>query len=148
VIGFECRKCRERGALGKVSFVTTTAGARRARASPRWLAGLPRAINVARGMMTDQTGARFFDEHRRDRGWASKVIRRVRAVDGLMTMDVTTTEPGLAAFLNSLDRAPLRVQSTDLDGESCTFVWASGYANGQTIRVQGALERPQRPWPV
>jgi hypothetical protein len=98
-------------------------------------------------MNVAQTGARFFDEHRRDRGWA-KVTRRVRPIDGLTTLDVTTAEPDLAAFLSALDRAPLRVQSTELDGESYTFAWASGYENGRAIRVQGALEQPPRPWPV
>jgi hypothetical protein len=99
-------------------------------------------------MASSYTGARFFDEHRRDRGWAANVTRRVRRIDGMMTLEVTTTEPALAAFLSALDRAPLRVQSTDLDGDSYTFAWASGYENGRTIRVQGALEQPQRPWPV
>ena len=36
-----------------------------------------------------------------------------RAIDGLTTLDVTTTESQLAAFLSSLDRARLRVQSSD-----------------------------------
>jgi hypothetical protein len=99
-------------------------------------------------MTGDQTGARFFDEHRRDRGWATKVTRRVRPIDGLTTLDVTTAEPALAAFLSGLDRAPLLVQSTDMDGESYTFTWASGYEHGRAIRVQGALERPARPSPA
>jgi hypothetical protein len=99
-------------------------------------------------MSNDSSGARFFDEHRHDRGWASQVTRRVRRVDGLTTLDVTTTESRLAAFLSTLDRSPLRVQNTDTDGESYTFAWASGYENGGAIRVQGVLESPQRPWPV
>jgi hypothetical protein len=99
-------------------------------------------------MASGYTGARFFDEHRRDRGWAASVTRRVRRIDGLMTLEVTTTEPALIAFLTALDRAPLRVQSTDLDGDSFTFAWASGYENGRTIRVQGALEQTERPGPV
>jgi hypothetical protein len=98
--------------------------------------------------MTSDRGARFFDERRLDRGWASKVTRRVRALDGLTTLDVTTNESRLAAFLSSLDRSPLRVQSTDDEGESYTFTWASGYENGSQIRVQGMLESPQRPWPL
>lgn len=99
-------------------------------------------------MTSEQTGARFFDEHRQDRGWATKVTRRVRRIDGLTTLDVTTAEPALVAFLSALDRAPLRVQSTDMDGESYTFTWASGYEHGRAIRVQGALEPPERAAPA
>lgn len=99
-------------------------------------------------MSNDKSGARFFDEHRHDRGWASEVTRRVRRIDGLTTLDVTTNEAGLSAFLSSLERSRLRVQSTDDAGESYTFAWASGYRNGLRIRVQGALENPQRPWPL
>jgi hypothetical protein len=85
-------------------------------------------------------GARFFDERKQDRGWASRVTRRVRAIDGLTTLDVTTNELQLAAFLGALDRARLRVESTDAQGECYSFVWASGYENGGQIRVQGVLE--------
>jgi hypothetical protein len=99
-------------------------------------------------MREDKSGARFLDEHRRDRGWASQVARRVRPIDGLTTLDVTTNESGLTAFMSSLERSRLRVQSTDDEGESYTFAWASGYKNGSRIRVHGALESPQRPWPV
>jgi hypothetical protein len=99
-------------------------------------------------MSSTWSGARFFDENRIDRGWASQVTRRVRPLDGLTTLDITTNESRLAAFLSSLDRSRLRVQSTDDEGESYTFAWASGYENGSRIRVQGMLESPQRPWPV
>jgi len=99
-------------------------------------------------MSSEKSGARFFDEHRHDRGWASQVKRRVRSIDGLTTLDVTTNEAGLIAFLRSLERSRLRVQCTDDEGESYTFAWASGYQNGAQIRIQGALESPQRPWPV
>ena len=98
-------------------------------------------------MSIDKRGARFFDEHRHDRGWASHVTRRLRRIDGLTTLDVTTNEAGLIAFLSSLERSRLRVQSDD-EGESYTFAWASGYKSGSQIRVQGALETPQRPWPL
>jgi hypothetical protein len=113
--------------------------------------------SAARGVLTDErgaemsntpSGARFFDEKRHDRGWASQVTRRVRRIDGLTTLDVTTKESRLAAFLSSLDRSPLRVQDMAGDGESYTFAWASGYENGPQIRVQGMLESPQRPWPL
>ena len=62
--------------------------------------------------------------------------------------DVTTSDAGLSAFLSSLERSRLRVECPDAAGESYTFAWASGYRNGAQIRVQGALESPQRPWPV
>jgi len=88
-------------------------------------------------------GARFYDERKHDRGWASRVTRRVRAIDGLMTLNVTTTESDLAAFLGSLDRARLRMESTDGEGECYTFLWASGYENGAEIRIQGVLESLQ-----
>jgi hypothetical protein len=90
-------------------------------------------------MSDRQSGARFFDERRVDRGWAGKVTRRVRLIDGLTTLDVTTNERELAAFLSSLDRSPLLVQHTDTDGESYQFVWASGYDNGVAIRIQGVI---------
>lgn len=74
--------------------------------------------------------------------------RRVRRIDGMTTLDVTTNDAGLTTFLSSLERSRLRVQCTDDEGESYTFAWASGYKNGAQIRVQGRLESPQRPWPV
>jgi hypothetical protein len=89
--------------------------------------------------MGERTGARFFDENKRDRGWASRVTRRAHTVGRLIVLDVTTTEPSLASFLTSLDKSSLRVQCTDTSGESYTFKWASGYENGAQIRVQGVL---------
>ena len=85
------------------------------------------------------TGARFFDENKNDRGWASKVTRRVHAIGRLTILDVFTKEISLANFLTALDRKALRVQCTDLDGASYTFAWASGYENGTQIRIQGVL---------
>lgn len=99
-------------------------------------------------MSTNTSGARFFDEHRHDRGWATQVKRRVRRIDGMTTLDVTTNDAGLTTFLSSLERSRLRVQCTDDERESYTFAWASGYKNGAQIRVQGRLESPQHPWPV
>jgi hypothetical protein len=97
-------------------------------------------------MSNSGSGARFFDEKRHDRGWASLVKRWVRRIDGLTTLDVTTNDSGLVLFLSSLDRSPLRVQHTDGEGDSYTFAWASGYKDGTKIRVHGKLESPQRPW--
>ena len=91
-------------------------------------------------MTTEQPGARFVDEHKQERGWASKVVRRKKAVGRLVILDVTTTDSELSKFLGALDKSPLLVQQTDSEGASYRFVWASGYENGTTIRVQGVLQ--------
>jgi hypothetical protein len=86
-------------------------------------------------------GARFFDEKKRDLGWAAKVSKRNHpTLGGLTVLDIATAEPSLAMFLRSLDKGRLFVRPTDVLGESFAFAWASGYANGQEIRVQGVLE--------
>jgi hypothetical protein len=85
-------------------------------------------------------GARFFDEKKRDLGWAAKVSKRDPSLGGLTVLDIVTAEPSLAMFLRSLDKGRLFVRPTDVLGESFAFTWASGYANGQNIRVQGVLE--------
>ena len=90
-------------------------------------------------MQNEQVGARFYDENKRERGWASKVVRRERAVGRLVILDVTSTDSSLLAFLGSLDRSPLQVQQTGAEGESYTFAWASGYENGGKVRIQGIL---------
>lgn len=84
-------------------------------------------------------GARFFDSRKQDRGWAAKVVRRERAIGSLVVLDVTTADADLKSFLGALDKSPLRVQPTGDEGTTYTFVWASGYDNGPTIRVQGIL---------
>jgi hypothetical protein len=91
-------------------------------------------------MANEQVGARFFDENKRDRGWASKVVRRERSLDRLVVLDVTSTDAALRVFLSSLDQAPLSVQQTGDEAESYTFAWASGYDNGATVRIQGRLQ--------
>ena len=91
-------------------------------------------------MSNEQHGARFVDEHKRDRGWASKVVRRERALGRLVILDVTTDDPRLSSFLGALDKSPLLVQESDAEGKSYRFMWASGYENGATIRVQGVLQ--------
>ena len=90
-------------------------------------------------MPNEQIGARFFDEQRRERGWAAKVVRREHAPGALVVLDVTTSDTGLKTFLGSLDRSPLRVQQTGDEGTTYTFAWASGYENGPMIRVLGVL---------
>jgi len=85
-------------------------------------------------------GARFFDEKRRDLGWAGKVSLRKLTLGGLTVLDIATADPSLANYLRSLDKGRLFVHSADTLGESFDFAWASGYANGLEIRVQGVLE--------
>jgi hypothetical protein len=91
-------------------------------------------------MTNELIGARFFDDQKRDRGWASKVVRRESVLGRLTVLDVTTTDPALLTFLGSLDKSPVRVQETGTESVCYLFVWASGYDNGPTVRVQGILE--------
>ena len=84
-------------------------------------------------------GASFFDSRRRNLGWASSVSRRKPSLGGLTVLDVITSEAGLTASLVTLDHARLLVQGGDSGGSSWDFAWASGYANGHTIRIQGVL---------
>jgi hypothetical protein len=86
------------------------------------------------------SGARFFDGSRRDLGWAVSVSKRKQGLGHLTILDVTTTEVSLAGSLVTLDKARLFVTSGDALGESYAFAWASGYANGPNIRIQGELE--------
>jgi len=87
-----------------------------------------------------QSGARFFDERKRDRGQAINVTRRVRSIDGLTTLDITTRDRPLAEFLGNLDRARLHVEPLQQGDEDYSFTWASGYDHGDVIRVHGSLE--------
>ena len=89
---------------------------------------------------TEQRGARFFDEHRQDRGWANIVVRRQPTLGRLIALDVTTAEAALGSFLRSLDKAPLQVREAGEGGLTYRFAWASGYADGTTVRVQGVLQ--------
>lgn len=90
-------------------------------------------------MAIENGGARFFDNRREDRGWASRVVRKLGGLGGLTVLDVLTNESALAAFLKALDRSPLLVQCTDTAGQTYNFAWASGYENGTAIRIQGRL---------
>jgi hypothetical protein len=85
-------------------------------------------------------GARFFDHRRQDLGRAARVVKRPPGLGGLTVLDVMTAEPVLAAYLRALDKARLVVRCDGVDGTSYRFVWASGYANGNDIRVQGVVE--------
>ena len=88
----------------------------------------------------EQGGAHFYDEHKHDRGWAKTVIRRKPALGGLIVLDILTTEPALGSFLRALDKAPLQVHQTGENAVTYRFAWASGYANGSMVRVQGVLQ--------
>jgi hypothetical protein len=85
-------------------------------------------------------GARFFDGNCHDLGWAAGVSRRQPALGGLTVLDVVTAETVLAIHLRTLDKGRLVVRCDGVGGESFRFAWASGYANGNDIRVQGVLE--------
>jgi hypothetical protein len=85
-------------------------------------------------------GARFFDRSRRDIGWAGRVTKRPPALGCLTVLDVMLAETGLADSLRVLDRSRLVVRCDGLEGPSYRFMWASGYTNGNDIRIQGVLE--------
>jgi hypothetical protein len=101
--------------------------------------------NIARGSdhmeipSNETSSARFFDDLKQDRGWAKKVTKRPKGIGRLTVLDVVTSDSQLASFLEGLDHSGLRVQCTDLGGESYEFAWASGYANGSGIRIRGLL---------
>jgi hypothetical protein len=86
------------------------------------------------------SGARFFDEAHHDLGWASSVTQRTRASSMLTTFDVAGAEPELAKRLGLLDHRRLRIKCGDVEGTTFKFRWASGYGNGQDVRIQGVLE--------
>ncbi len=84
-------------------------------------------------------GARFFDRDH-DLGWAGSVAKRAPSLGGLTVLDVTAAEPVLASKLVSLDKSRLLVRYDGVGAPSYRFAWASGYANGNGIRIQGVLE--------
>jgi hypothetical protein len=88
-----------------------------------------------------QTGARFFDHSKRDLGWAFNVSKRTPLLGSLTILDVSTDDTALAESLVSLDKARLFVQGSGPSAPSYIFVWASGYANGNHIRIQGMLDQ-------
>ena len=93
-------------------------------------------------MSTEPSGARIYDERHCDRGWASHVIKRESKVGRLTILDVTTTDRDLLVFLRGLDKAPIWIEEGGEGGAHYRFVWASGYENGLTVRVQGNLRDP------
>ncbi len=84
-------------------------------------------------------GARFFDRNKRDLGWAFNVLKRHPRVGTLTILDVSTTEKALTEALLALDDEGLLVQGIPPSGPTYKFAWASGYANGTSIRIQGML---------
>ena len=90
-------------------------------------------------MPMEPSGARFYDEHHCDRGWASRVIKRTNGVGRLIVLEVTTTDRELLGFLRGLDKSPLWIEEAGEGGAHYRFAWASGYENGPTVRVQGSL---------
>ena len=86
------------------------------------------------------SGARFFDESKRDLGRAGRVTKRERTVSTLTVFDVADAEPALARSLSILDGKRLRIQCEDAQRTSYWFRWASGYGNGLDLRIQGVLE--------
>ena len=95
-------------------------------------------------MSAEASGARFYDEDHRDRGWASHVTVRANKVGRLTVLDVATTDRDLLVFLRGLDKAPLSIEEPREGGVRYTFAWASGYENGATVRVQGSLRDASR----
>jgi|SRR5882757_7343700 len=86
-------------------------------------------------------GARFFDRNKRDRGWASGVTRREKGgLSSLTVIDVVGAESELVIFLTHLDRGHLVVRQSAGGGALYKFRWASGYANGDAVRIQGVLD--------
>lgn len=94
----------------------------------------------------DQGGARFFDGKKREVGWASLVRKRTQALTRLTVLDVTTRETSLATFLRTLDRGRLIVRWQNAVDCPYVFAWASGYPNGDSIRIQGMLESSESRW--
>jgi hypothetical protein len=89
--------------------------------------------------MVSNGAAEFFDGDKRSRG-SARVTMRERALSGLTALDVVGADGVLAAFLTHLDKGPLVVRSGTGGQPWLVFRWASGYANGDDIRVQGLLE--------
>jgi hypothetical protein len=99
-------------------------------------------LSMMKDRPQESGGARFFDANRRDRGWASGVTRREKGqgLSSLTVIDVVGAESDLAVFLTHLDRSHLVVRESPGGGPLYKFRWASGYANGEAVRVQGVLD--------
>jgi hypothetical protein len=90
---------------------------------------------------TVPAGAGFYDSGKVFRGRAALVSKRNRALSDLTVIDVVGADAGLASYLAHLDKSRLVVR--DASGDALfSFRWASGYVNGNDIRIQGVLEHP------
>ena len=85
-------------------------------------------------------GARFYDKVRQDLGRAVRVTTRQRSGTTLTVLDVAGAEPALARALILFDRGRLRIHCEDAARTCYVFRWASGYSNGNDVRIQGELE--------
>jgi hypothetical protein len=83
-------------------------------------------------------GTGFFDGQKRFRGSAALVTKRSRAQSDLTVLDVVGADAGLTAFLAQLVRGSLVVQEPAGD-TLFHFQWASGFVNGNDIKIQGIL---------
>jgi hypothetical protein len=92
------------------------------------------------GSGRDAGGAGFYDARKAFRGQAILVSKRNRALSDLTVIDVVGADPDLASYLSHLDRARLVVRDRASGDALFNFRWASGYVNGNDIRVQGVLE--------
>lgn len=90
--------------------------------------------------VTELNGARFFDCDGNDRGWARRVTHRDHPLSGMTILDVIHPPPELSRFLVCLDHIELVVQCTGDSASHFRFRWASGYENGEDVRVQGVIE--------
>jgi hypothetical protein len=90
--------------------------------------------------VVEPCGARFFDKGRQDLGRAVRLTTRHRAGSTLTVFDVAGAEPALARALVLFDRGRLRIHCEDAARTCYVFRWASGYANGPDVRLQGVLE--------
>jgi hypothetical protein len=84
-------------------------------------------------------GARFFDARKRDRGCAGSVTRRPPGLNRLTVIDVAGAPPDLHAYLIHLDKSHLLMRHPRTGDTLYEFRWASGYADGTSIRIQGIL---------
>jgi hypothetical protein len=82
----------------------------------------------------------FFDDRKRFRGWARLVSKRKRPLSDLIVLDVVGAEPALSEFLAHLDKSRLVLREPTSGTTLFNFQWASGYVNGNDIRIQGILE--------
>ena len=87
-------------------------------------------------------GAGFYDAGKIFRGRAALVSKRNRALSDLTVIDVVGADASLSSYLAHLDKSRLVVRDGASGDALFNFRWASGYVNGNDIRIQGVLEHP------